>query len=124
MCILQESLETSLHNLEETAEGKDSENKSHFKKLTVLLNDKDEKLHSFCKSVCSIAWQMTLQQPPMKWDVRGIGEKPKESHQTILPYKDMDFKRTNRMVVSRYLEPTLTHGDTVLVKGRVFCSLA
>ena len=116
----QNTLHTSLLNLKRSAEGKDPENSPYFKKIATLLNKKDKHLHSFGKSVCNIAWQMILQQPPMRWDIRGIGEKISESRQTILPYKDMDVNRTHRMLVIRYLEPTLIHGDTVLVKGRVF----
>ena len=69
---------------------------------------------------------MAIQTPPMRWEISGIGEKPDEKHQSVLPMsrhngKDMHI---DRMIVTGYLEPTLIHGGKALVAGRVNVTMA
>ena len=96
-----------------------------FKALSKLLDKKystsaqKRKLFKFAGYVCSLAWEMTLQNPPMWWDIKGLGDPADESTQIILPSRDMDFTQLERMTVRYYLEPTLMQNDQVLQKGRV-----
>ena len=82
-----------------------------------LTTDKDMAI--FAESVCRLAWQMALQQPAMSWDVSGMGKKPDEDRQDVLPSKDMEERESDGNKVIHYLEPTLIHGDQILLKGRV-----
>ena len=97
---------------------------SCFEELRGLLDESNssgtrQKLCSFSANVCSLAWEMTLQNPPMWWDIKGLGDPADESTQIILPSRDMDFTQLERMTVRYYLEPTLMQNDQVLQKGRV-----
>ena len=73
----------------------------------------------FAESVCRLAWQMALQQPAMRWDVSGIGEKPDEDRQDVIPSNNKKERKNKEKCVIHYLEPTLVHGDQILAKGRV-----
>ena len=76
-------------------------------------------LWSFIESVCHLAWQMSIQQPPMVFRSSGIGEEANETWQRVLPSRDMDTSQQTHLIVDYYLEPALIHGETVIEKGRV-----
>ena len=80
---------------------------------------KNKLLFDFVNSTCSLAWQMTLQQPPMLWETNGVDAKTDENIQEIVPVRDMDIKKMEHGKVKYYLEPALVQGDNIFVKGRV-----
>ena len=70
-------------------------------------------------SLCTLAWQMVLQHPPMTLEIPRIGEKVDMDNDKIIPQRNMDFSRMNEYVIDHYLEPHLMHGAQILEAGRV-----
>ena len=80
---------------------------------------KNNEIDNFVESVCKLSWQMVCQQPPMTFTTEGIGQPADEDTQKVIPGRDLDFSRMDRLVVERYIEPTLQHGIHIMEKGRV-----
>ena len=76
-------------------------------------------IDNFVESVCKLSWQMLCQQPPMTFTTVGVGQPADEDVQDIIPTRDLDFSQMDRLVVERYMEPTLQHGIHIMEKGRV-----
>ena len=76
-------------------------------------------LEVFINDVCSLAWGMLLQKPPMTFRTEGLGQKPHPAEHKPLPAKGVPVTDMDEMVVHYFLEPTLTHGDLILETGRV-----
>ena len=94
----------------------------YFQKLDTIIgcNTKaDGMFRDFVTSTCQLAWQMALQNPVMRLEICGIGEKPDEDRQNILPTKNENFNKMELLRVNYYHEPFLIHADRIHVKGRV-----
>ena len=70
-------------------------------------------------SLCKLVWQMTLQHPPMTFEIPRIGGKVDMENDKIIPQRKMDFSRMQDYVIDYYLEPHLMHGASILELGRV-----
>ena len=95
-------------------------------KLENALSDQSHPKEGWChdltewiRSLCSLAWQMTLQNPPMTLETPRIGEKVDMYNDKIIPQRNMDFSRMYEYVIDYYLEPHLMHGTQILEAGRV-----
>ena len=80
--------------------------------------DKEEKIVKFVNEVCILAWKMTIQRPPMRFETPGIDCAPNTYLHDPIPTAG-DIRDPEQMVVHFYLEPVLMHGDRVLRKARV-----
>ena len=76
-------------------------------------------LTEWIRSLCNLAWQMTLQNPPLTMETPRIGERIDLNNDKIIPPKNMDFDRSDEYVIDYYLEPHLMHGKELLEAGRV-----
>ena len=76
-------------------------------------------LIDWIRSLCNLAWQMSLQNPPMTMETPRIGKRVHLENDKIIPPKNMDFKRGHEYVIDYYLEPHLMHGEDILEAGRV-----
>ena len=74
-----------------------------------------EDLEKYMKEVALVTWKMSIQRPPMRFDVSGVNKKWKAEEQ--ISYTAI--KHPESAVVKFYVHPTLYHGDTLMAKGMV-----
>ena len=78
-------------------------------------------LIEFIGRVCDLSWKFTFQKPPMTLRIPDNNAKYRDVQDIfdVLPMKNDDIREVDELRVDYALEPTLMHGDVVMVKGRV-----
>ena len=77
----------------------------------------NKKITEYIREAASIGWKMAIQRPAMEFRCEGVGKHWQEVLQEPFwscdPYKE-------GATVKYYVHPSLHHGGSVLVKGKVF----
>ena len=106
-CILQE---IRMHLSDKTR-------KRYFPEIPKLLENKD--IDIYMEESAFLAWKMAIQRPPMVFTQPDIGQKYQGEKIHPLAWGS---KPSSSSKVKYYIYPNLVHGDSIMVRGKVFVS--